>query len=87
MSHTVTVPGAGWLRSLPFDLALTCGVTGLALAAAILMTIAPTVVWLVWLADLWLLGYPHVIATFLRLVPDKAGLSDTASLFWDCRQS
>jgi len=74
MVHAVELPRAGWLRNRTFDLALICGVTSLALVAASLIAIAPALAGLILLIDSWFLGYPHVIATFVRLAPDKASV-------------
>ena len=68
------LPASGWLRSRDFDLVLICGITALALAAGGLIALVPASLALILLADAWLLGYPHVAATFVRLAPDKAGL-------------
>ena len=38
------------------------------------LPIAPASLALILLADSWLLGYPHVAATFMRMAPDKVGL-------------
>jgi hypothetical protein len=72
MVQTIEMPAAGWLRNRSFDLALICGITAVALAAAGLITILPVAAGFVLLADSWLLGYPHVVATFVRLAPDQA---------------
>jgi hypothetical protein len=74
VADSVGLPSAGWLRGRKFDLALIMGVTGLALTAATVITVAPETVFLIWLLDAWFLGYPHVAATFVRLAPDRAGL-------------
>ena len=70
------LPAAGWLRSRDFDLVLICGITALALAAGGLIALMPAALALILLADAWLLGYPHVAATFLRLAPDRRGLEN-----------
>ena len=64
----------GWLRNRDFDLLLICGITAVALAAGGLIALVPASLALILLADAWLLGYPHVAATFVRLAPDGAGL-------------
>jgi MFS family permease len=68
------LPAAGWLRNRDFDLVLICGITALALAAGGVIALMPAALALILLADAWLLGYPHVAATFVRLAPDKSGL-------------
>jgi hypothetical protein len=65
---------SGWLRNPDFDVTLICGLTALALAAGILIAAQPGLLALVLLADNWLLGYPHVIATYTRIAPDRAGI-------------
>jgi hypothetical protein len=63
---------SGWLRNPDFDTLLICGLTALALSAGLLIALQPLALPLVLLADNWLLGYPHVIATFTRIAPDRA---------------
>jgi hypothetical protein len=65
---------SGWLRNPDFDTLLICGLTALALAAGLLIALQPIALPLVLLADNWLLGYPHVIATFTRIAPDRAAM-------------
>jgi hypothetical protein len=74
MVHAVDSPKAGWLRGQAFDLTLICGITGIALVAASLIAVAPALAGLIFLIDSWFLGYPHVIATFVRLAPDRASI-------------
>jgi len=66
----------GWLRSPGFDLGLIFGTTALGLLAGLCVALQPT--WLPWVLvlDFWLLGYHHVVATFTRLVFDKASLAE-----------
>lgn len=65
---------SGWLRNPDFDIALICGLTSLALAAGLVIAVAPGALPLVLLADNWLLGYPHVVATLTRVAPDRAAI-------------
>jgi hypothetical protein len=74
VADSVRAPSAGWLRNRDFDLVLIFGLTALSLAAGGLIAMAPAALGLILLADSWLLGYPHVAATFVRLVPDRASL-------------
>jgi len=74
VADTVRASGAGWLRNRDFDLLLICGLTALAVAAGGLIALVPASLGLILLADSWLLGYPHVTATFVRMAPDKRGL-------------
>jgi hypothetical protein len=73
-ADSVRAPSAGWLRNPNFDLMLICGLTAGSLAAGGLIALMPAALGLILLADSWLLGYPHVAATFVRLVPDKASV-------------
>jgi len=73
-ADSVRAPSAGWLRNPSFDLMLICGLAAFGLAAGGLIALVPAAVGIILLADSWLLGYPHVAATFVRLVPDKASV-------------
>lgn len=64
----------GFLRSPGFDALLLGGLTAAALAAGGLGAADPAWLAVVLLADNWLLGFPHVAATFTRLVPDRASV-------------
>jgi len=68
-------PAIGWLRNRDFDLVLICGVAAAALAAGGLIAAMPAAIGFILFVDVWLLGGPHVAATFVRLAPDKVGLS------------
>ena len=57
----------GWLRSPKFDLMLILGVAFLAIATGAAALLQPEWFVVLLVLDLWLLGYPHVIATFTRL--------------------
>ncbi len=61
----------GWLRGREFDLTFTLGIAALALASGLAVVWQPRLFPLIFLADLWLLGYHHVIATFTRLCFDR----------------
>lgn len=65
---------SGWLKDQRFDLMFILGLTGLALAAGIAVLAEPRLLMPILLADLWLLGYHHVIATYTRLCFDKESL-------------
>lgn len=65
---------SGWLRDQRFDLIFIVGLTGLALAAGAAVLFEPRLLVPILLADLWLLGYHHVISTFTRLCFDKDSL-------------
>lgn len=62
---------AGWLRSREFDLVLILGIATLACALGALAVGDPYLFLIFLLADLWLLGYHHVVATFTRLCFDR----------------
>jgi hypothetical protein len=64
----------GWLGSADFDFLLLAGLTGLSLLAGLVIAANPNAVGVILLADNWLLGFPHVAATFTRLVPDRAAI-------------
>jgi hypothetical protein len=61
----------GWLRDRSFDLTFIAGIAGLALVSGMVVVWNPALFVPVVMADLWLLGYHHVIATFTRLCFDK----------------
>jgi hypothetical protein len=65
---------SGWLRNPDFDTLLICGLTALALGAGLVIAVAPGALPLILLSDNWLLGYPHVFATYTRIAPDRAGV-------------
>ena len=65
----------GWLRDAGFDSLLIFGVAALALASGALVVARPRIFPLVLLADIWILGYHHVVATFTRLAFDRASFA------------
>lgn len=66
----------GWLRDERFDLTLIVGTAALALASGMLALAHPEWFPVIFFADLWLLGYHHVIATFTRLCFDGASVRE-----------
>jgi hypothetical protein len=70
LAATLPAPSFGWLRSVPFDSLFIGGVAGVALVTTALVIWQPLLFPLVVVADLWLLGFHHVIATFTRLAFD-----------------
>ena len=70
----------GWLRGTSYDLALIFGTFLLALASGLIVVWQPWLFFPVLLADLWLLGYHHVIATFTRLSFDRESLKENRFL-------
>lgn len=69
-SYTIAASPIGWLRVGRFDRTLIMGAALLALATGALVTRQPQWFYTVLALNLWLLGYPHVIATFTRLTFD-----------------
>ncbi len=73
MSLSVAVPEVRWgfLRGPGFDLLFVLGTLSLGLAAAAVVLAESRLFYAVLLADLWLLGYHHVISTYTRLCFDR----------------
>jgi hypothetical protein len=65
---------AGWLHGAKADLTLVAGVLALALLLGGAALARPALFGWVLLADLWLLAYPHVAATFTRVASDRRSL-------------
>ena len=61
----------GWLRDRGFDLHFIVGIAALALVSGTAVVWNPVLFVPILVADLWLLGYHHVIATYTRLCFDK----------------
>lgn len=80
-STAVARPAGRHLLSLSFDRILVASPALLGLLALGVVTVEPTLFIPILLADLWLLGYHHVIATFLRLGLD-AQTRATHALLW-----
>jgi len=68
----------GWLRGGAFDGAMIVGVAVLAIACGSLAAYEPDWFMPLLLADLWLLGYHHVVTTFTRLCFDRESLRTQA---------
>jgi hypothetical protein len=74
---------AGWIRDRTFDLWFIAGLAALALAVGATVIAAPALFMVVLFADIWLLGYHHVVATFTRLCFDRASAREHwALLTW-----
>ncbi len=73
---------SGWLRGKPFDTVFILGTTTLALTLNGLVRGCPWLFPVVFLGDLWLLGYHHVIAMFTRLVMDQDSYRRHFRLIW-----
>lgn len=67
---------AAWIDGRGFDLTLIHGVAALALFSGAVVSHYPGLFLSFLFADLWLLGYHHVIATFTRLAFDRESLSE-----------
>lgn len=67
-SHADTQPA--WLESSRFDVTFIWGTAILGLLSGVIIMLKPALLVPVLLADLWLLGYHHVIATYTRLTFD-----------------
>lgn len=67
-------PTVGWLRDPQFDLSFLVGLPVLALSSGAAVLLYPGLLVPVLLADLWLLGYHHVISTYTRLCFDAKSL-------------
>lgn len=74
MTMGAAAPPAAWLRSRGFDLCLIAGTIALGIAAGSVGLVNRDLVLPLVAADLWLLGYPHVVATYTRLCFDRASL-------------
>src|SRR5258708_15567511 len=75
VAHAGAMAAAGWRRNRDFVLLLIGGLTFVAFWVGGARAFQPASLALILLADSWLLGYPHVAATFMRLAPDRIGLS------------
>lgn len=62
----------GWIRGPAYDSTLIFGVAALALASGLAVVVQPDLFLPILIADLWLLGYHHVVATFTRIAFDRA---------------
>ena len=78
---TATVQ-TGWLKDGQFDLSFILGITGLAFALAGTALFRPDLFMPLMFADLWLLGYHHVIATYTKLVGSQSDRKQNAFLVY-----
>ena len=69
----VAVPRT-YIKSRAFDVTLLVAPIGAGLAAALVVTTDPRLYPFLLVADLWLLGYHHVVATYTRLAFDTTSL-------------
>jgi hypothetical protein len=70
----------GWLRAPAFDVTFIGGLAALALLVGLVTLIEPALFPLIFVANLWLLGLHHVVATFTRIAFDRPSLSQYRSL-------
>jgi hypothetical protein len=64
------LPSPGWLSGKRFDLMFVGATAGVGLVAGFTSSLMPALFAVILFADLWLLGYHHVIATFTRITFD-----------------
>lgn len=73
-SHPIAAPlpafSFGWLRSPSFDALFIGGIMAVAMASTALVVWQPQLFTIIVVADMWLLGFHHVISTYTRLVFD-----------------
>lgn len=78
MQHAVREMGL--LRNPPFDAFFVIGIPLIAIASGFLVSYDNDLFLPVLAADLWLLGYHHVIATYTRLAFDKQSFNENKAL-------
>lgn len=75
MSAVLKQESTGWLRSPGFDAFFIGGIAFVALASGAIIAARPELFLMVFFADLWLLGYHHVVSTFTRLCFDRTSFA------------
>jgi hypothetical protein len=70
IAAALPAPSLGWLRSPSFDSLFIGGIALIALASTALVLWQPKLFTIVVVADMWLLGFHHVISTYTRLAFD-----------------
>jgi hypothetical protein len=78
--NTQSANGLGLLRSVEFDAFFVIGIPLIAIASGFLVTYDNNLFLPILAADLWLLGYHHVIATYTRLMFDKKSFVENRAL-------
>ncbi len=73
---------SGWLDGKHYDSIFIFGVALIALASGLIVLVKPELFYPVLLADLWLLGYHHVIATFTKLAGTKEDREENSFLIY-----
>ena len=69
-----------WLRGQEYDLFFIIGIPMIAIASGLLVTYDNDLFLPVLVADLWILGYHHVVSTYTRLVFDKQSFLENKAL-------
>jgi hypothetical protein len=72
---TTPLPTFAWLRGRGFDLSYIVGIAVGAIALALAAVFEPRLFPIILIADLWLLGYHHVISTYTRVAFDRDSLA------------
>ncbi len=65
------IAGTGWLRNRSFDLFFILGIALVAIVSGLLCVWNEKLFLPILVADLWILGYHHVISTYTRLTFDS----------------
>jgi hypothetical protein len=71
LTAAAPLPTFAWLRGLHFDMSFIVGLAIAAIALALTVVYDPRLFPVILVADLWLLGYHHVISTYTRLAFDR----------------
>ena len=74
------VTGNGLLRSSTFDAFFILGIPLIAIASGLIVTYDNDLFLPVLAADLWILGYHHVVATYTRLAFDRQSFAENRAL-------
>lgn len=76
MNAVIQQRAVGLLRSPRFDTTFIVGIASIAILTGAFVTARPDYFVVVLIADLWLLGYHHVISTYTRLAFDTESLKE-----------
>lgn len=77
-----SISAANWLRNPSFDLFFVVGIAAIALVSGFAVAWNENLFLPILAADLWLLGYHHVVATYTRLAFDKHSFAETRKLIF-----
>ncbi len=69
--EATAINGTGWLRNRSFDLFFIVGIAATAIVSGLLCVWNEDLFLPILVADLWILGYHHVISTYTRLTFDS----------------